>query len=63
MQKRGQLTDRIKEKSLELLGYEITQKELRLIPYLQYQMVNEQKIDPRKIDEEEREILSKWREK
>jgi len=32
-QKRGQLTDRIREKSNELLGYKITQQELRLLPY------------------------------
>ncbi|HRW21576.1 MAG TPA: hypothetical protein P5509_06355 [Bacteroidales bacterium] len=60
-QKRGQLTDRIREKSKELLGYEITQQELRLIPYLQYVIVNEQRINPNNINAEEREILSKWR--
>ena len=31
-QLRGQLTDRIKEKSKELLGYEIDTRELRLMP-------------------------------
>ena len=61
-QKRGQLTDRIREKSNELLGYKITQQELRLLPYLQYQMVNEQRIDPNSINTDERKILSKWRE-
>lgn len=61
MQKRGQLTDRIKEKSKSLLGYEISQKELRLMPYVHFVMMNEQKLDIRKIDSEEREILSKWR--
>jgi hypothetical protein len=60
-QKRGQLTDRIIEKSNELLGYEITQQELRLLPYLQYLMVNEQRIDPNRINDDERKILSKWR--
>ncbi len=60
-QKRGQLTDRIKEKSKELLGEEITVRELRLLPYIQYVMVNEQKIDPNKINAEERGILSKWK--
>ena len=62
MQQRGQLTDRIREKSKELLGYEITQQELRLMPYLQYQMVNEQRINPNSIHIEERKLLSKWRE-
>lgn len=60
-QNRGQLTDRIREKSKELLGYEITQQELRLMPYLQYVMVNEQRINPNRINTEEHEILSKWR--
>lgn len=60
-QKRGQLTQRIKDKSLELLGREINQKELRLMPYVQYVMTNSQKIDIRHINAEEREILSKWR--
>ncbi len=35
-QKRGQLTDRIKERSKELLGYEMDVKELRLMVYIQY---------------------------
>jgi len=61
MQKRGELTDRIKKKSLELFGYEIDTTELRLMPYIQYVMVNEQKIDINKINSVEREILSKWR--
>ena len=59
-QKRGQLTDRIKVRSAELFGYEISQKELRLMPYLQYQLVNEQRIKPESVNEEERQILAKW---
>jgi hypothetical protein len=58
---RGVLTDRIKVKSKELLGYEIGQTELRLMPYVQYQMCNAQRIDPRHINQEDRDILSKWR--
>jgi len=61
-QKRGQLTDRIKQKSKQLLGYEIDVLELRLMPYIQYVMVNEQKIKIEHINFEERKILSKWRE-
>jgi hypothetical protein len=60
-QKRGQLTQRIKDKSKELLGYEIGVVELRLMPYIQYVMTNDQKIDIQRINSEEREILSKWR--
>lgn len=61
-QKRGQLTDRIIKKSEELLGYAIPQQELRLMVYIQYVMVNEQHINIEKVNNEERKILSKWRE-
>ena len=62
MQGRGQLTDRIKAKSKELLGYEMDQKELRLMPHIMDVMMNTQKINPAHVDKEERKILSKWRE-
>lgn len=61
-QKRGMITARIKEKSIELLGYEIDQDELRLMPYILFTMLNTQRIDYNKINVEEREILRKWRE-
>ena len=60
-QKRGQLTDRIKAKSKELLGYEMCVRELRLMAYIQYVMVNDQKIGIEKISQEERKVISKWR--
>jgi hypothetical protein len=60
-QSRGELTSRIKEKSIQLLGYEISVRELRLMPYIQYVMVNEQRISPQHINKEEREILAKWK--
>lgn len=31
------------------------------MPYIQFVMMNEQRIDPRKINEKERDILSGWR--
>ena len=62
-QRRGRMSDRIKQKSRELLGYEISQVELRLMPYLQYVMINDQKLELRKINREERIILSEWRKK
>ena len=62
-QKRGQLTQRIKEKSKELLGYEITQTELRLMAYAQYTLVNSQRIKREHTNEEDREILASWVEK
>lgn len=61
-QVRGQLTPRIVKKSKELLGYEIGVRELRLMPYIMNVMMNEQRIEIRKINDEERKILSKWRE-
>lgn len=63
MQKRGMLTDRIKKKSKELFSYEIDTIELRLMVYVQYVMINEQHIDIRKVNEDERAIISKWRKK
>jgi hypothetical protein len=39
------------------LNREGSPRELRLYPYLQYQMMNEQQIDPSRINEEERQIL------
>ena len=61
-QKRGAVTTRIKESSLRWLGYEIDTTELRLMPYIQYVMMNDQHLDPHKCNEDDREILSKWRE-
>lgn len=60
-QGRGQLTDRIKTKSVELMGYEISVRELRLMPYIQNCVMNSKNIDPAHINAEEREILSLWR--
>jgi len=59
-QKRGELTDRIKAKSVELLGYEISQTELRLMAYAQYTLVNDQRLKLRHINQDEHEVLSKW---
>ena len=54
---RGIITEEIKEK------YHMTLKECRLIPYVQYLLVNQMAIDPLKIDAEERKILQTWRDK
>lgn len=61
-QGRGQLTDRVLDLSRELLGREITRTELRLLPYLQFTMMNSQRIDPIKIDGDEMKVLSLWAE-
>jgi hypothetical protein len=59
---RGMITLAIRERSMELLGYEIERVELRLMPYIQSVMMNEQRLDPRKVNGEDRDILRKWRE-
>ncbi len=61
-QLRGALTQNVVDLSKKLLGYEIGRAELRLMPYVQYVMVNEQVIDPSKVNVEERRIMQKWRE-
>lgn len=61
-QGRGQTTPRILEASKRLLGYEIGKVELRLMPYIVHVMMNNQRIEPKKINGEERRILQKWRE-
>lgn len=61
IQKRGKVTERIKEKSMELLGYEIGQTELRLMPYVLDVMMNSQKLDISKMNQDDREIMSKWK--
>lgn len=60
-QKRGVLSQRIIDKSNELFGYSISKKELRLLPYILYQAVNDKKLT--NVDEEEMEILSDWMDK
>ena len=57
-QKRGMLSQRILNKSKELLGYEISQKELRLMPYIIYESINNKIAN--NVDKEEKDILSKW---
>ena len=58
---RGKLTSKVQEKAKECLGREISLRELRLMPYIQFVMMNEQKIEREKINKEEQDILSAWR--
>jgi hypothetical protein len=59
---RGHLTDEIEKKAKELLKTDIfTQTELRLLPYIQYVMMNHQQLDPNKINVAERHILAEWK--
>jgi hypothetical protein len=58
---RGQLTPFIKQRMEEFLGRETDVVELQLMPYLAYVMVNDQRLRPNKINQEERTILTKLR--
>lgn len=58
---RGELTPRVQAIAKTSLGREITFRELRLMPYVQYVMVNERILAPVHINQEERGILAQWR--
>lgn len=61
MAKRGELTAQVQAKAVELLGKEISYGDLRLMPYVQYLLVNSMNIDPKKVNQLERDLLSCWR--
>lgn len=53
----------IRTKAVGMLGEKMqfmTQTELRLMPYIQYCIVNEQHVDVLKINELEKNILIQW---
>jgi len=54
---RGKLTDEIQGLAKNFLGREITTAELRLYPYLDYVMKNNQCIEPSRIIQADRDIL------
>ena len=59
---RGKLTDEVRELAKEKFEVDdFTVRELRLLPYIQHVMINDQKINPVHINQEEREILSTWK--
>lgn len=55
---RGILCDTIQEKAKKFLGEEITTKELRLYPYLDYVVKNKGYIEITKVDDEELDIVT-----
>ncbi|KKN16956.1 hypothetical protein LCGC14_0970730 [marine sediment metagenome] len=55
---RGQLTDEIQGLAKEFLGREIDTTELRLYPYLDYLMKNEQQIKPTAVNAKDRKVLA-----
>lgn len=61
MAKRGQLTPAINKVAQDKLGREITQRELRLMPYVHYQAMNGMNVEPNKVNSEERAILMQWK--
>lgn len=59
---RGLLTTDINKVAVMMIGREITQTELHLIPYVHYVMVNDRKLKIPLIRDGEREILRQWKE-
>lgn len=57
MAKRGELTPQIEQRMKAWLGRDVTERELRLYPYLLYRMVNERFLNPMHINGEERAVL------
>lgn len=60
---RGVLTDEIKRVSKARLGVEISQDELRLMPYVQQVLMNGRQLDASKLNDSELDIIALWREK
>jgi len=45
---------------MALLGYKMTVKELRLLPFFQYTAMNDKYFNQGKINDEERKIIAGW---
>ena len=60
---RGVLTEKVDHEAMSVLGRKlISSRELRMMPYVQYVMMNDQRLDPNKVSAEERGVLKLWRE-
>jgi hypothetical protein len=59
----GLLTSEIKSRSIVLLGYEITETELKLLPYVQYLAVNNRIASDLRMTSLEKEAFQSWKEK
>ena len=59
-QGRGELTERIEQKSHEVLGHAVCQTELRFMAYVHYTLMNSRRIDPERIDADEVMLLNDW---
>ena len=59
---RGKVTLEIKTKAKLLLDIDsISVTALRLMPYMQYHLVNNTNLNPNNMNEKERRVLSEWR--
>ena len=58
---RGVLTDEVKMVSEFWLGYEVSLRQLRLMPYLLTRVLANDNLAPSAITAEERQIISDWR--
>ena len=58
---RGSLNEDVQAKAVELLGREISQTELRLMPYIQYRCLNNGELDPRHMNGDDRKVLAAWK--
>ena len=59
--KRWMLTPEVLEKAKDLLNVgKFSQVELRLMPYVQYTIMNGGKLEREKLNNEEREVLKDW---
>lgn len=58
---RGEFTPAVADKMKAFLGRPATREELRLLPYIQYTMMNGQRLEPIKMNEVERGILRLWK--
>lgn len=59
---RGALTDEVKKEMIKW-GFDGTERELRLMPYIMCCLLDNTNIDPRRVNEDERRILISWKEK
>lgn len=58
--KRGAMNDELAKKHEGFLGHPLTLTEIRLIPYIQYCAVNQQRADRSRMNADERKLLNEW---
>lgn len=57
---RGMLTDEVQAKAVEFFGTEITTRELRLLPYLDYKIKNTKSLNRNLLSVAEAAIVDRW---